>query len=62
MNRTDTLTFLNRWGMRTNKGCTLKKQYETKAEARKILNSGVPERKGLEPYHCRECGFWHLGH
>jgi hypothetical protein len=49
-------------------GCTGKKPFETYAKAESEIgslirkNASRPELGLINPYHCRWCHTWHLGH
>jgi hypothetical protein len=44
------------------RGCTTKAMFVSSREARSVAR-GNPVRGGqLRPYHCGNCGGWHLGH
>lgn len=45
------------------RSCRDKVRLDSRAEAR-LAAHGIERREGdrLQPYHCRFCGHWHVGH
>lgn len=41
---------------------TSKAAFVSRGEARTLTRHGRFGHGSLEPYHCRHCGMWHLGH
>ncbi len=44
-----------------DRSCTGKHRYTTRKGAKARVHR-VPKLKGLRPYKCAYCEFWHLGH
>lgn len=44
------------------RGCTSKISYTSRREARSTSRRGRHLDGSLAPYHCTNCGAWHLGH
>jgi hypothetical protein len=44
------------------RGCTSKVTYTSRREARTRSRDGRHADGSLQPYHCPNCGAWHLGH
>ena len=44
------------------RACTSKVWFVTRTEARQVARHGRRSNGRLESYHCRNCGYWHLGH
>jgi hypothetical protein len=44
------------------RGCTSKISYRTRHEARSTSRRNRHLDGSLAPYHCANCGGWHLGH
>ncbi len=43
--------------------CTRKVTYQSQMTATNAATAlGWAGRQGLQPYHCRWCGLWHVGH
>ena len=54
--------FINRDLPIVERGCTSKAAFVSRGEARSLVRHGRFSSGNLEPYHCRTCGLWHLGH
>lgn len=54
--------FINRDLPIVERGCTSKAAFVSRGEARTTARRGRHVAGQLEPYHCRSCGLWHLGH
>ncbi|HJW21517.1 MAG TPA: hypothetical protein VJ506_03720 [Candidatus Limnocylindrales bacterium] len=44
------------------RGCSSKVGFVSRREARTAVRRGRHGNPQLDPYHCRWCGLWHLGH
>ena len=44
------------------RGCTSKIAYDSRREANHRARHGRHMDGALRPYHCSNCGLWHLGH
>ena len=44
------------------RACLSKVRYASRREARTLSRHGRRQDGTLEPYRCRFCGEWHLGH
>jgi len=58
----DYRTLINRNLPLEERGCTSKVTFSTRVEARSLARRGRRSDGQLDPYHCRYCDFWHLGH
>jgi hypothetical protein len=54
--------FINRDLPLVERGCTSKAAYVSRREARTWVRNGRRSHGSLDPYRCRSCGQWHLGH
>lgn len=54
--------FINRDLPLVERGCTSKAVFQSRREARSWVTHGRRSDGRLDPYHCRNCGLWHLGH
>lgn len=54
--------FVNRSLPLQERGCTSKSYFVSRGEAKAVLRSGRHSFSGLQPYRCRYCDGWHLGH
>ena len=54
--------FINRNLPLVERGCTSKALFLSRGEARAWVRSGRRSDGRLDPYHCRYCGGWHVGH
>lgn len=44
------------------RGCTRKRAYETRKEARAVVARHMRQGDVVDAYQCRWCGRWHVGH
>jgi hypothetical protein len=44
------------------RGCMSKISYSSRRDARSTSRHGRHQDGSLAPYHCANCGAWHLGH
>lgn len=44
------------------RSCLAKARYDSRREARALVEHGRRSNGQLEPYHCQSCSYWHLGH
>ena len=42
--------------------CLAKARFDSRGEARATVRHGRHSNGQLEPYHCPDCSYWHLGH
>lgn len=54
--------FINRDLPLIERGCTSKAAFVSRREARSWVRNGRRSDGSLDPYRCRICGLWHLGH
>ena len=58
----DITEFVNRALPLPERGCLSKARFDSRPEARTLLRHGRHSDGSTQPYHCRTCGWWHLGH
>lgn len=54
--------FINRGLPLAERGCTSKAAFSSRREAQSWVRHGRRSNGSLDPYHCRYCDGWHLGH
>ena len=55
-------TLVNRELPLVERACTSKAGFVSRAEARALLRHGRHVDGSMDPYRCRFCELWHLGH
>ena len=58
----DYRTLIERPRSPIERGCTSKIAFISRREARTRSRNGRHMDGSLQPYHCQNCGAWHLGH
>jgi hypothetical protein len=58
----DITEFVNRALSLPERGCLSKARFDSQREARNLVRHGRHSDGSVEPYHCRICDYWHLGH
>jgi hypothetical protein len=44
------------------RSCLARARYDSRREARALVEHGRRSNGQLQPYHCKTCYSWHLGH